>query len=181
MQKHKILRLFFCFFIVPCALLAQNKKTKREIFDSIHQCESTISQNNILLKRKKFASATPLMLQVNNDQNEFGVLQIGKRKGKLYLYFKLMVNNTCLKNRDAIEIYFEDGTIYPLRNQYLINCDGNFVRKLKIEDRKKILNNKIHSIQLYTFNTDYSFLIKESDYNAICENIECIKNYKIKK
>lgn len=157
---------------------AQNKAKITES-DSLFNCEKNISQNNLLLNKQKFASTTPILLQVQNENQEFGAFQIGKRKNKLYLYFKILVNNTCLKNKEAIELQFDNGKIIILKNDYPINCDGNFVKALKTKDLKMILDNKIKIIRLYTFKKDYYFSVKDTEYNEIVQGIKCLQNYKI--
>jgi len=172
-MKKKAVVLFF-FLLISIQIRAQ----KEEVGDV--SCKANISQNNLLLDNKKFASVEPIMLQVQNENREFGALQLGKRKSKIYLYLKILVNNTCIKNKEAIEIYLENGKIITLKNDYPINCEGDFVKALSKKDIKDIKDSKINIIRLYTFKKDYYFSLKDSEYKEIMGSLECLKNYKIK-
>ncbi|WP_296151230.1 hypothetical protein [uncultured Flavobacterium sp.] len=170
-------KIFFLF--ITFNLSYSQSKVEIAKTDSLYNCEKKISQNNLLLNKQKFASVTPILLQVQNENQEFGAFQIGKRKNKLYLYFKILVSNTCLKNKEAIELHFDNGKIIILKNDYPINCEGNFVKALNNKDLNTILDNKIKIIKLYTFKKDYYFSLKDTEYTEIVQGIKCLQNYKI--
>lgn len=140
-----------------------------------------ISQNNLLLGGKHFASVRPILLRVFNEDFEYAVVQLVKRRGKIYLYFKIFTDNVCIKQKQPLELYFKTGEMYVLKNSFSVNCDGIAITQLKRRDRKKIMNNTINSIKFFTLRKDYEFSPNNTDNQNIKEYLNCLKLYKVKK
>ena len=140
-----------------------------------------ISQNELLLKGKNFASAPPILLRVFNENFEYSVLQFGKRENKIYLYFKIFTDNVCIKQKQPLELYFKTGEMYVLKNSYSVNCDGTAIIELRRRDFKKLMNNNINSIKFFTLKKDYEFSPNSKDNQNIKEYLNGLKLYKIKK
>jgi hypothetical protein len=140
-----------------------------------------ISQNDLLLLRKPFASAAPILLRVYNEDFEYAVLQLGKRKNKIYLYFKIFTDNVCVKQKQPLELYFKNGDKYILKNSFSVNCDGTAALQLRRKDIKKIMANNINSIKFFTLKKDYEFSPTGVDNQNIKNYLTCLKLYKVKK
>lgn len=140
-----------------------------------------ISQNELLLDKKNFASAPPILLRVFNENFEYAVLQLGKRKRKIYLYFKIFTDNVCVKQKQPLELYFKTGEMYILKNSFNVNCDGTAVMQLSRKDRKKIMVNNINAIKFFTLKKDYEFSPNSTDNQNVREYLNCLKIYKIRK
>ncbi|SEO85280.1 hypothetical protein SAMN05444671_1228 [Flavobacterium sp. CF108] len=146
--------------------------------DTLH---CPISQNELLLDKKSFASAPPILLRVFNEDFEYAVLQLGKRKRKIYLYFKIFTDNVCVKQKQPLVLYFKTGEKYVLKNSFSVNCDGTAALQLTRGDRKKIMANNINTIRFFTLKKDYEFSPNSSDNQNLKEYLNCLKLYKIKK
>lgn len=140
-----------------------------------------ISQSELLLSGKTFVSAAPILLRVYNEDYEYAVFQLGKRKRKIYLYFKIFSENVCVKQKQPLELYFKNGDKYVLKNSFAVNCDGTAALQLRRKDKKKLMNNTINTIRFYTFNKDYEFSPTEIDNQNIKLYLQCLKLYKLKK
>lgn len=140
-----------------------------------------ISQNELLLDKKNFASAPPILLRVYNEDFEYAVLQLGKRKGKIYMYFKIFTDNVCVKQKQPLELYFKTGEMYILDNSFNVNCDGTAALQLRRKDWKKIMANNINSIKFFTLKKDYEFNPNGVDNQNLKEYLTCLKLYKVKK
>jgi hypothetical protein len=173
MNIFKIL-LFIALFSISFSIKAQKVK-------SIDTLNCPILQNNLLLAGKHFASVPPILLRVFNEDFEYSVIQLGKRKGKIYLYFKIFTDNVCVKQKQPLELYFKTGEMYMLKNSFSVNCDGTAVVQLRRRDRKKIMNNTINSIKFFTLKKDYEFNPNGADNQNIKEYLNCLKLYKVKK
>lgn len=140
-----------------------------------------ILQNELLLSGKRFASTTPILLRVFNEDYEYAVFQLGKRKSKIYLYFKIFTDNVCVKQKQPLELYFKNGDRYILKNSFAVNCDGTAALQLTRKDRKKLMTNDINSIKFFTLKKDYEFSPNASDNQNIKLYLHCLKLYKVKK
>ncbi|WJS92812.1 hypothetical protein NYQ10_12020 [Flavobacterium johnsoniae] len=140
-----------------------------------------ISQKELLLDKKNFASVPPILLRVYNEDFEYAVFQLGKRKRKIYLYFKIFTDNVCVKQKQPLELYFKSGELYILKNSFSVNCDGTAVLQLRQKDIKKIMANNINSIKFFTLKKDYEFSPNSVDNDNLKEYLNCLKLYKVKK
>lgn len=142
----------------------------------------SISQHDLLLSGKLFASSKPILLRIFNEENEeYAVLQLGKRKNNIYLYFKIFTKNVCVKQNQPLELYFKNGDSHILKNMFKVNCDGTAVSELTRKDIKIIMDNSINTIKFFTLNKDYEFNPNEIDNQNIKRYLECLKLFKIKK
>lgn len=164
--------------VVLVSILNPIKAQKVKAIDTLN---CPISQNELLLSGKSFASAPPILLRVFNENFEYAVLQIGKRKRKIYLYFKIFTDNVCVKQKQPLELYFKNGDQYILKNSFAVNCDGTAALQLKRKDIKKIMANDINTIKFFTLKKDYEFSPNGADNKNIKEYLNCLKLYKIKK
>jgi len=165
-------------------LFGQPNATKSVTTDTVMTvvtCQSRIVKSKLRINNRKFVDTEPLMLQIQNGNNEYGIVQTGKCQDKIFLYLKVMVNNVCLKNKEAIELYYDNGKIRVLQNEFPVNCEGNFVRILSKREVKAIRENKIRMIRLYTFRKDYFFALKDSEYAAIAQGLQCLRKYRFKR
>lgn len=171
MNVLKIL-LFIALFSVSNSVKAQ------KVIDTI---SCPISQNELLLSGKRFASAPPVLLRVFNEDYEYAVFQLGKRKSSIFLYFKIFTDNVCVKQKQPLELYFTNGDMYILKNDFNVNCDGTAALQLTRRDIKKLMGNSIKTIKFYTLKRDYEFSPSASDNQNIRLYLHCLKAYKVKK
>jgi hypothetical protein len=172
-QKSLILILLISFSI---AIQAQKKKKSHPLDD----INCPITQNELLLDGKHFASVPPLFLRVYNESAEYATVQLGKRKGNVFLFFKIFTDNTCVKQDQPLELYFEDGEILSLKNQLKVNCDGNVVLELSVREITKIRSHMVNKIKLFTLNKDYEFSPTDADNKLLRDYLTCLKYYKVK-
>ncbi|MBF4516833.1 hypothetical protein IRZ71_10775 [Flavobacterium sp. ANB] len=166
-------------FLLFIALFSfSNSMKAQKVIDTI---SCPITQNELLLSGKRFASAPPILLRVFNEDNEYAVFQLGKRKSSIYLYFKIFTDNVCVKQQQPIELYFKDGDMYILKNTFKVNCDGTAALELTRRDIKKLMSNSINTIKFYTLKRDYEFSPGAVDNQNIKLYLHCLKSYKIKK
>lgn len=156
--------LFFSFF----SFTAQSQ---------IDDLGCNIKQEELRLEGKLFASARPIFLRVYNEELEYCVIQLGKRKRKIFLYFKIFTDNVCVKQKQPLELYFEGGEMYVLKNKFAVNCEGIAVVKLKRRDIKKIKKNNIAKIKLFTLKRDYEFSPTDVDNENLKNYLDCLKQY----
>ncbi|MEZ0129636.1 hypothetical protein AB9T88_07685 [Flavobacterium sp. LBUM151] len=163
------------------ALFSISNTIKAQKVNPIDTISCPITQNELLLSGKRFASATPILLRVFNEDNEYAVFQLGKRKSSIYLYFKIFTDNVCVRQEQPLEIYFKSGEMYILKNTYKVNCDGTAALELSGRDIKKLMGNTINTIKFYTLKKDYEFSPSQVDNQNIKLYLHCLKLYKIKK
>jgi hypothetical protein len=163
------------------ALFSISNTIKAQKVNPIDTISCPITQNELLLSGKLFASATPILLRVFNEDNEYAVFQLGKRKSNIYLYFKIFTDNVCVRQEQPLEIYFKSGEMYILKNTYKVNCDGTAALELSRRDIKKLMGNTINTIKFYTLKKDYEFSPSQVDNQNIRLYLHCLKLYKIKK
>lgn len=166
-------------FLIVLFAISNPVKAQKAISAGNLNCP--ISQNDLLLSGKLFASAPPILLRVFNEQYEYAVMQLGKRKSSLFLYFKIFTDNVCVKQEQPLELYFKNGDMYILKNLFSVNCDGTAVVELTENDIKKLNENTINMIKFYTLKKDYEFSPSEADNQNLKKYLNCLKVYKIKK
>jgi hypothetical protein len=168
-------------FLAVTVLLTASNSVKAQKMPVLSEINCPVSQNDLLLSGKLFASAPPILLRVFNEDSEYAVLQLGKRKGSLYLYFKIFTDNVCVKQEQPLELYFKNGDMYILKNSFSVNCDGTAVMELTGADIKKLNANTINSIKFYTLKRDYEFSPSAVDNENFKHYLNCLKVYKIRK
>lgn len=172
----KVLKVLF---LILLAVVSVNAKAQ-----NVNQADTLacpISQNELLLSGKRFASAPSILLRVFNEDYQYAVFQLGKRKNKIYLYFKIFTDNVCVKQKQPLELYFKNGDKYILKNSFAVNCDGTAALQLTRRDRKKLMENEINTIKFFTLKKDYEFSPSAADNQNIRLYLYCLKSYKIKK
>ncbi len=167
--------LKFLFFVI----FFSNSISAQKI-NPIDTLNCPVSQNELLLDKKNFASAPPILLRVFNEEYEYAVIQLGKRKNKIYLYFKIFTDNVCVKQKQPLELYFKTGEMYILKNSFAVNCDGTAALQLSRRDIKKIMSNNINVIKFFTLKKDYEFNPNAVDNKNLKEYLNCLKLYRIK-
>jgi len=172
-QKSLLLILIISF---SGGIHAQKKKKSHPLDD----ITCPITQNELLLDGKHFASVPPIFLRVYNESAEYATLQLGKRKGNVFLYFKIFTDNTCVKQEQPLELYFENGEVLSLKNQLKVNCDGNVVLELSVSEIKKLRSHMINKIKLFTLNKDYEFSPTDAHNKLLRDYLTCFKYYKVK-
>jgi hypothetical protein len=168
----------FLFLILLFSISSSVKAQKIKAIDTLN---CPISQNELLLSGKHFASVPPILLRVFNEEYEYAVFQLGKRKSSIYLYFKIFTDNVCVKQQQPLELYFKNGDMYILKNAFAVNCDGTAALQLTRRDIKKIRGNNINTIKFYTLKKDYEFSPSETDNKNIKEYLNCLKLYRVKR
>ncbi|MFJ1492190.1 hypothetical protein [Capnocytophaga canis] len=180
----KKLICFLCCAFVFFDLSAQEheKDSLRMISNNVdknyYSCE--VVQGQRKLKGRRFASAPPIYLIANNDRHIYGVYQLGKRGGQIYLYINILDKSVCLKDDESMDIVFLSGEIMTLKNSFPINCDGVFARKLRRSEIKKILEKEIASIRIYSFDKNYEFYVGNLQNNLFDRHIRCLQLYKMR-
>ncbi len=149
-------------------------KNLNEIY---HDCEIVHTQDK--LKGHRFASAAPIYLIANNKHLTYAVFQLGKRKRELYLYIKILDDNVCLKKNEHMDIIFSSGETLTLKNEYPVNCEGIFIRRLQSNDIEKIQHKDITIIKIYSYNKDYEFYVSRLQDGQFDKHIYCLRRYKI--
>ncbi|KAF2517743.1 hypothetical protein [Flavobacterium foetidum] len=172
----KAIQVLLLFILFSHSYIVSAQKTNS---NDILTC--SISQNELLLDKKNFASAPPILLRVYNEDFEYAVWQLGKRKRKIYLYFKIFTDNVCVKQKQPLALYFKSGDKYILKNSFAVNCDGTAALQLRRKDIKRIMANDINSIKFFTLKKDYEFSPNSKDNQNIKEYLSGLKLYKIKK
>lgn len=142
--------------------------------------QGIIDSLNDKLAKKPYAYVSPYYFRVYNSDKEYIALQLGKRKrNKIFLYIKVFSHNACIRDGKVIEFIFEDGSIKSLKkNKYPVNCDGIIVMRLKRKEKKMLMEGKIKSFMIFTFQKDYIFHITEKAAQSIQSDIFLLKNYK---
>ena len=106
-------------------------------------------------------------------------LQLGKRKNSIFLFLNILAPSTCLKKEKIVDVYFESGEMISLKNQYPLNCDGYFVRQLSRSELKKMRNDKITKILVYSFQKVYEFYLGEGGDKELKEHLKCLYYYRL--
>ncbi|MBE8723889.1 hypothetical protein [Flavobacterium hungaricum] len=162
-------------------LFSISNAIKAQKVNQIDTLSCPITQNDLLLSGKLFASAKPILLRVYNEDYEYAVFQLGKRRGSIYLYFKIFSDNVCVKQEQPLELYFKDGEMYILKNTFKVNCDGTAALELTRRDIKKLMSHNINTIKFFTLKKDYEFSPTEVDNQNIKFYLHCLKLYKVRK
>jgi hypothetical protein len=166
-------------FLIALLFISNVIKAQEKQADDSQNCP--ITQSNLLLDRKPFANAPAILLRVYNEDYEYAVFQLGKRKNKIYLYFKIFTDNVCVKQKQPLELYFTDGEMYILKNKFAVNCDGTAVVELRNKDFQALKTHNIKAIKFFTLKKDYEFSPNDTDNKNIKEYLDCLKDFEIKK
>lgn len=169
---------FFCILFSAVDFYAQNNASDSTEFAHF-DCEITQTQQK--LNRLFFASAPAIELRVNNEEQMYASFQLGKRKDKIYLYLKLLEDNICIKKDKNVDFHFKTGEIITLKNEYPINCDALFVKQLTKKEIKKLKENELTFLQIYTYKKNFEIYLNEVQNHDIHHYIDCLLGYKIKK
>lgn len=170
--------IFFCFFFFAINIGAQKK-----ISDSAEfvQFDCAITQTKQRLDKHFFASTPSMELRVNNDDYTYTTLQFGKRKNKMYLYLRILEDNICLKKEKNVDIHFKSGEVITLKNEYPINCESFFAKQLNKKEIKKLLENEITQVKIYTYKKNFELYVSTTQSINIQHFLQCLIAYKIKK
>lgn len=159
-------------------LRAQQKTTDSSGFAHF---DCGITQTKQKLDKKFFASTPPVELRVSNEKHTYTIFQFGKRKNKIYLYIRILADDICLKKEKNVDVFFKNGEIITLENEYPLNCNAFFARQLSRKELQKIKGNDIRLIKIYTYKKNYEMDISEVQNQDIHLYIDCLSVYKIKK
>ncbi|MFK7000697.1 hypothetical protein [Flavobacterium oreochromis] len=168
-------KLFLCFYIISFYCVAQDN-VKNKVIDS---CQ--ITQTRQKLDGRFFASPNPILLIVNNSNGIFTTLQFGKRKRKIFMYFKIHDNSVCIEEKKIFDFNFKNGDVIHLKNHFPINCDGIFIHQLSRRTFKKLTSLELSGIKVFTVHKNYEILLNKSQNTEIIKDLICLKTYKIKK
>lgn len=169
--------LIFCLIYMALGMKAQ-----KVVSDSAFaKFDCGIVQTKQKLKNQFFASTPPIRLRVNNDEYTYATLQLGKRKSRIFIYIQIFANNVCIKKDKNVDVYFKSGEIITLKNEYPLNCEGFFAKQLKKSEIKKLLENEITLIKVYTYHKNYEHYISDIQNHEINSQLNCLLAYKVKK
>ena len=171
--------VLFCFFVICSGWInAQNKDADSTEFAHF---DCGITQTKQKLDKRFFASTPSVQLRVNNDEFTYTTVQFGKRKNKIYLYFKILADNVCIKKDKNVDVYFKSGEVITLKNEYPLNCEAFFAKQMKKKELQKLKDNEISLIKIYTYKKNYEMYVSEVQNQDIQHYIECLSAYKVKK
>lgn len=149
-------------------------------------CNSLFTLNNRkidYLKNRPYIYAEPYYERAYNDKKEYGVFQLGKRKGtKPFLYIKLFKFNTCLKQDEVLEFILDNDYRYRINNIYKPNCDGIFIGEITHKDIKKLEQGYVKSLKVLTFDEDFEFHLTDEKSEKFRDELQCLRyqNFKYK-
>ncbi|MEC3874187.1 hypothetical protein [Chryseobacterium salviniae] len=169
---------FFCISFFAPSFHAQDKVADSAEFAHF-DCE--ITQTKQKLDRRFFASVPAIRIRINNEEQMYASLHLGKRKNKMYLYLKLLADNICIKKDKNVDLHFKTGEILTLKNEYPINCESLFVKQLTKKELKKLRENELTFLQIYTYKKNYEMYLNDVQNQDIHQYIDCLSAYKIKK
>lgn len=178
--------LSFSFMLFTPELSGQNqtpkKNSKAKTYKFSEDDEEVLLNSYNRLAKRPYVYVKPYYFRAYNSEDEYIVLQLGKRKrNKIFLFVKIFVHNPCVEDKDIVEFTFNDGSIKALpKNNYPVNCDGVIVKKLTRKEQEKLISSRIKSFMLFTFEKDYIFHLKEETAINIQENLKSLKNYKFR-
>ncbi len=179
--------IFSFVFFFACLTFSHAQESKRKTKKALKQeqdllCESVIQHNTPAkkLRKKDYVYSEEQLFRVYNSEKDFATVQLGKRKGrkKPFVYITISSYNACIKQGEAIELLFNDGSSLLLKNKYAVNCEGFIVIELRKKEIQTIVTNaSLKSFMIYSFNKDYEFhFTKDQSYQFI-QNLICIYNY----
>ena len=167
-------------FILFLGISLKAQKQPADSLDFAH-FDCGITQTKQKLDKQFFASTTPIQLRVNNDEFTYTTIQFGKRKNKIYLYFKILADNVCIKKDKNVDVYFKSGEVITLKNEYPLNCEAFFAKQIKKKELQKLKENEISLIKIYTYKKNYEMYVSEVQNQDIHHYIDCLTVYKVKK
>ena len=176
MRSHK---MFFIGILFSGISLYAQKQTADSTDFAHFDCG--ITQTKQKLDKRFFASTPAIRLRVNNDEFTYTTFQFGKRKNKMYLYLKILADNVCIKKDKNVDVYFKTGEVITLKNEYPLNCEAFFARQLKKKELRKLKDNEITLIKMYTYKKNYEMYVSEVQNQDIHHYIDCLSAYKVKK
>lgn len=172
---------FFILLVWGCfSLKAQQTAVQNDTVE-VASYDCYISQTKQKLRKKLFASTSPLYLRVNNSDYVFGTLQFGKRKGKIYMYLQILDKNVCIKRDKVLDVFFKNGEVVTYKNDFDLNCDGYFAKQMKKNEVQKLVENEILQMKIYTYNKNYELFVSEVQNIDIDTQLSCLQVYKVKK
>ena len=176
MRSHK---MFFIGILFSGISLYAQKQTADSTDFAHFDCG--ITQTKQKLDKRFFASTPAIRLRVNNDEFTYTTFQFGKRKNKMYLYLKILADNVCIKKDKNVDVYFKTGEVITLKNEYPLNCEAFFARQLRKKELRKLKDNEITLIKMYTYKKNYEMYVSEVQNQDIHHYIDCLSAYKVKK
>ncbi|MFS4432214.1 hypothetical protein [Chryseobacterium sp. S90] len=167
------------FFIVFGAMFLQAQAVGDSTLKAA-QFDCKITQTKEKLQNKYFVTTQNLQLRANNEKFVYAVMQLGKRGHHIFMYIRIIDKNVCIKKDQILEIQYISGETVSYKNDYSVNCDGIFVRKFDKKELKKISENEMIAIKIYTYQKNYEFLVSNTLNYDINNQIHCLAAYRIK-
>lgn len=177
MDRFKNYLTIFCIALGEVFLYAQ---TAEGAAIETAQFECEIIQSKEKLQNKKFISSPDLKLRANNEELVYAMMKLGKRGHSIFIYIRIIDKNVCIKNDQVLEIQYVSGEKISYKNDYPVNCDGIFVRKLDKREVGKIIEKEIDTIRIYTYQKNYDFSVNSIINYNLSNQIHCLDAYKIK-
>ena len=122
----------------------------------------------------------PIHLRVNNENHVYATLQFGKRKSNIFLYLQILDNNVCIRKDKVVDIFYKNGEIITLKNDYPLNCEGYFAKELTKKEWQKLMVEEIIMFKVYTFKKNYEIFVSSVESQNINQFINCLSTYKVK-
>ncbi len=163
---------------MPLHSYSQRKMKKKELNSF---CMDKVKQNmpGKKLGKKEYLYSDYHALKLEDLDQEFGVVQFGKRKySDVFMYIKLSPSNSCVEKDKNIVIELYDGTTFTLENEYKSNCSGMVVTELSESTVKKISKSSIKSIRVLSFNQDMQMQVSAELGSEMGDEIYCLENKK---
>ena len=165
------------FFLLGFSFIAVNFAFSQEN----EEIPCNILENQQKLHKKHFLSGSPLLLMVDNAENLYVKVQIGKRTDKIFLYLNVLAPNVCIEKERNVDVYFHSGEILRLKNDFRLNCEGIWVKQLSQKELQKFTEYPIQHIKIFSYHKDYELNISEEQDQNIKSQIECLKQLKVRK
>ncbi|UCA61769.1 hypothetical protein KB553_09610 [Chryseobacterium rhizoplanae] len=143
--------------------------------------DCTITQTSEKLHKKYVASTPELRLRANNQEYVYAIFRLGKSDNRVFMYIKILDENVCIKKDQVLDIQYTNGETISYKNDFHVNCDGIFVRRLNIKEMKKLSENTVSVIKVYTFRKNYEFLLNGTQNYNISNQLHCLSAYKLKR
>ncbi|MDR6370869.1 hypothetical protein J2795_002085 [Chryseobacterium bernardetii] len=173
-------RIYFTLFCIAFGEIFLHAQTITDSTSEVAQFDCKIIQNKEKLQNKNFISTPDLRLRANNEELVYAVMKLGKRGHDIFMYIRIIDENVCIKKDQVLEIQYTNGEKVSYKNDHSVNCDGIFVRKFDQKEIKKISENEMTAIKIYTYQKNYEFLVSSTLNYDINNQIHCLAAYKMK-
>lgn len=172
-------KIYFTLFVIFFGELFIHAQALSDSVSKTAHFDCKISVHKEKLKSKALVTTPHLRLRANNEELVYALLQLGKRGRNIFMYIRIIDKNVCVKKDQILEIQYKSGEAVYYKNDYPVNCDGIFVREFDKKELKKIDDNEIAEIKIYTYQKNYEFLVSGTVNYDISNQIHCLAAHKL--